>query len=164
MHRRLIGAGHSDDATGRSVVGANCPMETGRVGVWREVKARRSSSQPTGQSLSRGICIRPEGALPNGGDAPAVLKQGGDSGCIPCTVPSQLFRPKLRAGFRQSKVRAPGVGVPKAPVHEYDGIPLREHEIGLARELLAMQPVPEASPPKLFPKAQFGAGVLCPDT
>lgn len=163
-HLRLIRAGHSDVAMGRSVVGANCPMETSRLGGWREIKARGFSSQPTGQSLSRGICIRPEGALPNGGDAPAVLKQGGDSGRIPLTVLSQFFRPKLCTGLRQLKVRAPGVGVPKAPVHEYDGIPLRKHEVRLARELLAMQPVPEASPPKLLPEAQLGASVLCPDT
>lgn len=164
MHLRLSGADPLVSATSRSVVGTNCPVTTNRVSGWPEIKACRFSSQPTGQSLSRGICIRPEGALPNGGNAPAVLKQGGDSGRIPRTVSSQLFRPKLRTGLRQLKVRAPSVGVPKAPVHEYDGIPLRKHEVGLARELLAMQPVPESSPPKLLPEAQLGAGVLCPDT
>jgi hypothetical protein len=53
--------------------------------------------------------------------------------------------------------------VPEASMHEHDSIPLREYEVGLARELLAMQSVSESGLPKQLPEAQLWASVLCPD-
>jgi len=120
--------------------------------------------QPPSQPLRCRGRFRANCALPYDSDAPAVLSQGGDCPRIPFPILVQFFRPELRPAFRELKVRAPGVRVPEAPVHEDDGIPLRKHEVGLARELLAMQPVPESSPPKLLSEAQLGAGVFCPDT
>jgi len=102
-------------------------------------------------------------AFPYNSDAPAVLAQSSDYARVPISILLQFPRPELRSSLRELKVRAADMRVPEASMHEHDSIPLRKYEVGLARELLAMQPVPESSAPKQLPEAQLGAGVLCPN-
>jgi hypothetical protein len=102
--------------------------------------------------------------LPYNSDTPALHAQGGDCTRIPIPIPVQFIRPEIRPRLRELEVRTSGVRVPETPVHEHDRLPLWEHKVRLARELLAMQPVPESRPPKLLAEAQLGPGVLGTDS
>lgn len=71
-------------------------------------------------------------------------------------VALNLRLPERRIGFRQYKLPAAFVPVPKTTIDEYRRSVLAHHDIRLARHAPDIQPVPVSVCPKPFPHRQFG--------
>jgi len=86
-------------------------------------------------------------AFPDDGYPPAVPQQTGDCGDISFVIPLEFVIPESGSSLRQTEVRTARMSVPEAAVHENNGVPLGEHQIRPAGQVLSVQLVPESGAP-----------------
>jgi hypothetical protein len=86
----------------------------------------------------------PSLALPNGLNSPPHGLKRGSILCVALDISSQLRIPVGKVGSWLRSQRALGgrMLVPKAPVHEQDNLSSAEHNVGLARKVRRVKPVP----------------------
>ena len=82
-------------------------------------------------------------AFPDDRDSPAGFEQVASVALVPFHVGKELGTPELLAGGWRGRVRAPGMSVPEAAVHEAHGSESGKHQIGGAGELAVVQAVSE---------------------
>ena len=84
-------------------------------------------------------------AFPDNCNSPAGLKQFVSVASIALHVGGELRLPEFRARGRCGRVRAPGMSMPKAAVHEAHGAESGKHQIRGAGQLAGVQPVSETA-------------------
>lgn len=92
--------------------------------------------------------VRSQRALPDRDDFPTILHKLGDRGGVALAVGEELCLPELASGRGQPEVRAVGMGVPEAAVHEDRSTPPWQQKIGAAWQGFRMQTEPETLRPK----------------
>lgn len=108
--------------------------------------------------------ITPERAFPNDSDTPAIGGQFRNRPFVPRLIGTELLIPELLACLRQAEEWTAFMPVPKTPMDENDGSPLRQDNVRLSGEFRSMKPIAEALPPKVLPYLQLRPGVLRPDS
>ena len=105
--------------------------------------------------LSKTVCL----AFPDHNGLPpehAQLLGGLD---VADTIPGQLWCPVVFVGLGEMAF-ATIVAVPKTAVNEDDGSELRQHDIGLSREVAILQPKPETHSVQHFTNTNLWLGVV----
>jgi len=82
----------------------------------------------------------PQGAFPNGHNAPALGSQLEQVLLVVFGVPGYLASPELRIGFGPLEEMAL-VPMPETPVNENNGPVLREDKVGASGQVALVQPV-----------------------
>jgi len=93
-------------------------------------------------------------ALPDHDARPPKLPQPFRILRVPPPVSLQLGRPVCGVTLRDMPLAAV-VTVPKAPMHQHDNAPLREHHVRLSRQVFPVQPEPVAHPVQDATNAHF---------
>ena len=129
------------------------------------VELEGTSAQPAFQLLRDDIrCgLLAQGAFPDGCDSPAGLEQIALVAPVPFRVRIELGLPELLARSRCGRVRAVGVPVPEAAVHQADGAESAEHEVGSSREFPIVQTVSKSPGVDGSTKSDFGSRVPASD-
>lgn len=104
-----------------------------------------------------------QGALPDRADAPARFGQGLMLPPVALDVRPDLVAPEVLAALRPAEQVAV-MPVPETAVNEDHRAPAGEDKIGLAGQVLAVQPEAESAPVKRGADRQFGSGVLAFDS
>lgn len=83
-----------------------------------------------------------QSALPDHGHAPSVRPELAADVCVARPVAADLVTPEVFAGLRPSEERAV-MAVPETSMNKDRSPVLRQDQIGFARQLLCVEPVPE---------------------
>jgi hypothetical protein len=99
-------------------------------------------------------------ALPCNQNAPTILAKLPHGTAIPSTVFDELLPPKIGARLWKTLPSSASVPMPKAPMHKYDRLPARKHDVGRSWETLvvlktAITHLPQAANDSLFRRCGF---------
>ena len=99
------------------------------------------------------------GTLPDNAGSPLPLAQRQQGPAIPFPVRADFLFPELRACAWQPEQVAV-VTVPEAAVNKDHGAMLRQNQIGSARQILCLQPVPKSEPVQTAADQKLGLRVF----
>ena len=123
------------------------------------------STQPAFQlvrdGLNRGLLA--QGAFPDGRDSPARLQQAVAVPSVPFDVRIELGLPEFPARARCRRVRAAGVPVPEAAVHEAYGTESTKHEVRCPRKSAVVQTESKTAGMDGSTQGEFGPSVPASD-
>ena len=123
------------------------------------------STQPAFQlvrdGLNRGLLA--QGAFPDGRDSPARLQQVVAVRSVPFDVRIELGLPEFPARARCRRVRAAGVPVPEAAVHEAYGTESTKHEVRCPRKSAVVQTESKTAGMDGSTQGEFGPSVPASD-
>lgn len=104
-----------------------------------------------------------QGALPNDAHTPATLAKHCRMACVPVDISLEFLLPEFCVCLWDGGVSTALVPVPETAMNEYHGPVFRKHQIGRARQISDMKPVPKSPGKKTGAKHPFGPGILSAD-
>lgn len=116
--------------------------------------------QPSLNDL-RGVIDRLfQGTFPDDSHTPAKVAKHCRMACVPVDISLKFPLPEFAVRLRGGGVSTAFVPVPETAVNEYHGPVFREHQIGRARQISYMKPVPESPGEQKGAKRPFRPSIL----